>query len=443
MLAGKRRMPQRGPVALARMGENPAEDLAQAIARSDGFSGLGPSDRVLIKPNLVGLSKRFETPPYGVVSTTLMIEALLAAVRDHGCGSVAIGDGGLENGDSGTDTVGTMEALGLPALARRFDARLIDLNRGPFADIIAGGIRLKAAVPALEADFLISLPVLKTHCQTVVSLALKNMKGCLHMRSRMACHDADGGLFRNVARQAAALYPDLAVIDGRYALARGPLHFGKAVRSDLLVVARDALDADLVGTALLGYTPGQVPHLSEICRLLGRASQAPEPDGGVDLAEATLDLPWDFPWADSQTPESFKRMGVRNFMLPKYDDSLCTGCSFLYSPAMVMIADAARKKPDLGGVELLTGKNTRPSGQAAVSVLLGNCIIKAQRGDKAIKKAVPVPGCPAELEQLAAGLRQAGVPASVEAVEAHMERLRASYTAEGGFLPSDFAPGAD
>ena len=39
----------------------------------------------------------------------------------------------------------------------------------------------------LESDFLVNIPVLKTHVQTVVSLGIKNIKGLIDIESRKKC----------------------------------------------------------------------------------------------------------------------------------------------------------------------------------------------------------------------------------------------------------------
>ena len=41
---------------------------------------------------------------------------------------------------------------------------------------------------ALDTGFLISLPMLKGHCQTVMTCALKNCKGCLPDRGKRCFH---------------------------------------------------------------------------------------------------------------------------------------------------------------------------------------------------------------------------------------------------------------
>ena len=440
-MTSKRRPPARGPVALVRLQDDACHSLARALELCRGLEGLEPGYTVLIKPNYVGLPRRPYVPPYGVVTTTLVLEALIRLLRDHGCRRILVGDGGLVMPEVETGTGITMEILGVPALARRYGIQPVDLNQGPFLELESEGLALKVSRLALEADFLISLPVLKTHSQCRVSLALKNLKGCLHLRSKQVCHDAGLHLDANVARLARALYPDLAVIDGRYALAQGPFATGRARRADLILAARDALDADLVGAELLGHPPQEVAHLAETARLLGREPGLPPVVGDTTLAEARMELPHDFAWADPYTPEVYAKAGVRGFLLPKYDASLCTGCSYLYNPALVMVLVAGQQAGDLGGVELLTGKRTAPSGRARVSVLMGNCIIKQFRKHPRLgEKTVLIPGCPPKLSQVEKGLVEAGVPVKLEYYHGFLERLGRRYRPEDGFLPADFQP---
>jgi uncharacterized protein (DUF362 family) len=436
---GKRRFPERGPVAMVRAADQVGPAVESALDLSLGLAHLRPGDNVLVKPNLVGLPAREDILPFGVLTTTAVVEALLGALRDAGAGRIMLGDGGLVIADQGFATGAAMARLGYPELAKRYDVELVDLNQGPFEEREIDGLKLKVARAALEADFLVNAPVLKTHNMTHVSLALKNSKGCLQLRSKAACHSAEGGLDRHVAALGLALYPDLVVIDGRYALARGPLHTGQASRADLIIAARDAVDADLAGAAVIGFDPAQVEHLRLAAEALGRPATAPAV-GGPGLEEARLDLPWDWAWADELTPEPYLRSGVKGFYLPKYNSTLCTGCSVMYNPALVLVLAAGTNK-DLGGVELLTGKRAEPTGRARASVLMGNCMIKHLKGDPRLGRPVLIAGCPPKLDDLVDGLNQAGIPAERKAYERYLASLSRRYTPEKGFLMTDYQPG--
>lgn len=441
-MSSKRNLPPRGPVALLRIAGDVQAAMDQALELCQGLEHLPSQGSVFLKPNLVGVPTKFKVPPFGVVTTTAVVEAMLRILKERGVRRLLLGDGGLENKEAGTSTMNTMQALGYPELARAYGVELVDLNQGPFEEVELDGLKLKLSQPLLEADFVISLPVLKTHGQCKVSLSLKNMKGGLHTRSKSVCHDSGLNLDRNVALLSKALYPDLALIDGRYALARGPMHYGTAQRADLLIAARDALDADMLGAQVIGLPLEEIGHLKDMASMLGRDLAAPEPVGGIDPEEARLDLPWDFPWADEWTPAPFIKAGVKGAFMPKYDASLCTGCSFIYNPALVMLIAAGTGK-DLGGVEFLTGKACQPSGQAKVSILAGKCITKALKDDPRLGQTIKIPHCPPKLEEIQDALRQAGVPAELRAFEGFMASIKKRYPADQGFDPADYRPGAN
>jgi uncharacterized protein (DUF362 family) len=441
MAQADRRGPLTGPTALLRIGTDPHGDVARALELSGGLAGLKPGDRVLIKPNLVGIPSTYHASPYGVLTTTLILEGLIKALKDAGVGHLTVAEGGITYDDMGISTRYTIDYVGLPALARRYGLTVLDLTEHPYAPRTVGDLTLKVSEQAFAHDFVISLPVLKTHTQCKVSLSLKNLKGLLQLRSKVACHGPGESLNRHVADLADLLYPDLALIDGRYSLSRGPTHSGQAKRSDLLIASPDPLDADLVGSAVLGYDPVQVEHLRLVAAKRGRGLDLPELAGGLAIADCLLNLPYDWEWADEYTPAAFQKHKVTGVLLPKYDFSLCTGCSVIYNPLMIMLMAASRTMGDLGGVEVLTGKEHKPSGRAKRTVLLGNCMIKHCRKHPDAKDPVLVSGCPPTLGDIARGLQKAGIPAELAAYRWFADNYGKNYTPENGFLPSDFQPG--
>jgi hypothetical protein len=60
-------------------------------------------------------------------------------------------------------------------------------------------------------------------------------------------------------------------------------------------------------------------------------------------------------------------------------------------------------------IEILTGKRMKPSGRANRTMLLGNCMIKENRKDPAVKEGILVKGCPPSLEAVFEALGQCGV----------------------------------
>jgi uncharacterized protein (DUF362 family) len=160
--------------------------------------------------------------------------------------------------------VGTMAAfagLGYTALAEKYGVRLVDFNVGKTVNFKIGeGLTLHVAKEAAEADFLINFPVLKTHAQTKVSLGLKNLKGCLATPSKKLCHHEHPGLEHCFTVVADCVKPALTIVDGIFALERGPLYFGNGFRKDIIIASRDILGADLLAAKTMGFNPEDIIH---------------------------------------------------------------------------------------------------------------------------------------------------------------------------------------
>ena len=117
---------------------------------------------------------------------------------------------------------------------------------------------LYAAV--VDADVVISAPVLKQHGSAGLTLAGKNLMGVTNDRGRM--HTL--GLSQCIAELAAALRPDLAVIDATRILVRnGPTggDLDDVVVKDTVIACADWVAADTYAADLFGTTPAAVPYI--------------------------------------------------------------------------------------------------------------------------------------------------------------------------------------
>jgi len=134
---------------------------------------------VLLKPN-VGRMSEFGT---GVNTNPQVVAAAIDAFRAAGA-EVSIGESPI----TGVKTMDAFELAGITAVAEEKNCPLIDLDERPPLDFpVPNGkaiqsLKLCADVP--EFDFLVSIPVMKIHMHTGVTLAIKNMKGCLWRRSK-------------------------------------------------------------------------------------------------------------------------------------------------------------------------------------------------------------------------------------------------------------------
>ena len=76
----------------------------------------------------------------------------------------------------------------------------------------AGGFPLKICNKAMEVDYLINIPVLKGHCQTGITCALKNLKGCIPNSEKRRFHTL--GLHKPIAYLNKILKQNLIIEDG-------------------------------------------------------------------------------------------------------------------------------------------------------------------------------------------------------------------------------------
>ena len=148
------------------------------------------------------------------------------------------------------------ERLGLNALNKRYGAKPLNIFDRPFGKVDLGaGVVLNYNTDILHSDFVVNMPVLKTHAQTIVSLGIKNLKGMIDTASRKKCHGADPvkNLDYNIARLPNKLPPSLTILDGIFTKERGPSFDGMSHRSNILVASSDLLSADIVGAKVLGH----------------------------------------------------------------------------------------------------------------------------------------------------------------------------------------------
>lgn len=429
--------------------EKPVESVAQAIFLSGALDKLKKGARVFIKPNIVFWSRKVAMPPWGVITTTRVVEDVLKQVIKKEPGEIIIGEGTVtsEPNDKATPAH-AFETLGYNSLAKKYNAKIINVFDHEFQQVNLGdGISLNMAKDLLNADFVISLPVLKTHAQTMVSLSIKNIKGCIDMKSRKLCHSADmvNDLDLHVSRLARALPESCTIIDGIYTLERGPGYTGNARRSNIIIASSDLLAADITGAAILGLNPGEVPHLKRCCK---EANIIPSMESVEIVGEPVKNMmrrhKWDFPYDKiNNLPFILKRLKVKGFSFPKYDHSLCTYCSELMGPIQMAISQAWDGTP-FDDVEVLTGKIRRPTPGMKHTILLGKCQVELNKNNKEIKNLILVPGCPPKIDKLISGFRESGIkvdPAVFEnldmAPDLFMQRYKGKSEFSQTFYRSD------
>ncbi len=411
--------------------EKPLASVQKAVELSEGLRSLPGGAKVFIKPNIVFWTNSAVFPKWGVITTSRVVEDVVVVLKELGIEDISIGEGTvlLDPKDRQTQRL-AFRHLGYDALQKRFGVKLISVFDRPFREVHLGdGIRIKYNVDILDSDFVVNLPVLKTHAQTVVSLGIKNLKGTIDLNSRKACHAADPEKDLNfrVAKLADPMPPMFTLIDGIFTNERGPSYDGRIRRSNILIASGDTLSADKVGASTLGYGVSEVPHLAHAVKNRNRPMDLSDIQlNGESLDTVTVRHKYDFPYNTEGTlPLVFQRMKMSGLSYRKYDLTLCTYCSFLNGAVLTAVAKAWQGKP-WDDIEILTGKSMPPTPGKKKTILLGRCIYQANRNHPDIREMIAIKGCPPKPKEILEALHRAGIDADPDIFE-NLDRLPESF----------------
>ncbi|MHC4694099.1 MAG: DUF362 domain-containing protein [Planctomycetota bacterium] len=143
--------------------------ISKALDLINAAGKLPQTGLVIIKPNITN------TNPPPVTTNFKAAEAVYKYCKLHSNATIAIGEG---CGDG--ITIDTYRANGYTELAEKYGIRLIDFNEEKAIELKRKDtLQLKQLyIPEIVKDaFIISLPVLKDHCFTTTTVAMKNMFG--------------------------------------------------------------------------------------------------------------------------------------------------------------------------------------------------------------------------------------------------------------------------
>ena len=395
--------------------EEPYVSVKKAIIDCNGFKNLKPGARVFIKPNIVFWTKACKFPKWGVITTSRVVEDVVILLKEHGVTDITIGEGIVTDPNDKDTPADAFKKLGYGKLKAKYGVKYINIMERPFNKIeLEGDISLKYNQDLLESDFLVDLPVLKSHNLTVVSLGIKNLKGAIDIASRKKCHnpDPEKDLDYHVARIADPMPPSLTLIDGIYSLERGPAFDGRMRLTNLLIASSDMLSADLVGSNVLGHNPANVGHLALAAERLGRPTDLSDVEIlGENLDDVSSYHEYDFEYArdqDGEMPVALARQGIEGLYYRKFDQTMCTYCSAFNGLILTAIRQAWQGEP-WEKVEVLTGKSMEPSEGMGATLLIGQCMYRKNKDHPNIQKMFAARGCPPDSDEIIKALHEAGI----------------------------------
>jgi len=203
-----------------------------------------------LKPNLVVADK----PELGATTHTGIVTGIIEYLQGHGFKDIAI----MEGAWVGDSTARGYSVCGYHEIEKKYGVKLYDLKKDATRTVSTPVGSMKICCRPLDVDYLISLPVLKGHCQTRMTCCLKNSKGCIPDSEKRRFHTL--GLHRPIAALAAALKPDLFIVDSIC----GDLNFeegGTPVQTNRMLLGHDPVKIDTYGCRLMGIDPEEVDYI--------------------------------------------------------------------------------------------------------------------------------------------------------------------------------------
>lgn len=224
---------------------------------------------VVLKPNLVDYiaGSAINTDP-------LLVAAAVECFRRLGAKQVVVAEGPGHQ----RDTQLVLSQSGYAPILRDNRIRFIDLNRDELVRVdlrasYSGMKRLWLPKTVVQADFLVSMPKVKTHHWSGVTLSMKNMFGVVpgsrYGWPKNVLHW--NGIQQSILDICATVPVHFVIADAIMAMeGNGPLN-GTPRSLGSIVLADDAVAADAVCARLMGMEPSRIVHIHEASKFLGNS----------------------------------------------------------------------------------------------------------------------------------------------------------------------------
>ncbi len=295
------------------------KEMTLEILRRAGLGGLLPADhksRIAIKPNLVN-----ETPPSnGATTHPEIVAGIIEYLQQHGYENIRI----MEGAWAGAHTSGAVRACGYDSLCRTYAVKFIDTQKERSYTKDCAGMKLNLCSCVKDVDFLINVPVLKGHCQTRITCALKNMKGLIPNSEKRRFHTM--GLHDPIAHLNAGIRQDFIVVDHIC----GDLDFeegGNPVVRNCVMAALDPVLMDAYVCELLHYSVDEVPYVRKAEQLQV---------GSADISKAEITTCRPAPQGLDSLPEEHKVVEVQDAV---NEVDSCSACYGYLIPALVKLRE--------------------------------------------------------------------------------------------------------
>ena len=370
-------------VSVVKVGQDVEAAVREAIRMAGGLEDLISSkSRVLIKPNIASRDRSGT----GKVTDARVTEAVARIIQRRNPAGIVIGEGSAVGFDFPDlqDTMMALEESGTKAVAEKLGVPLVDLNRDSHREVEVPGAfvmkTVKIARTVLESDVIVSVPVMKTHIRSAVTLSLKNMKGVMPGGEKRKTHQL--GLELAIADLNSVVKPHFAVVDGLVGMEGLWEYPDDCVRVGVVGASRDPVALDSVFARAMGLEVREVMHL-QYCQSRGLGIADPEGIDAVGVPVAEIRHPF---------RRAFEVVKSRYPGLAILAEKACTGCTNEFISTLIYIR-LAQQVDRLNGLTVVLGEAPEAfSGEKVV--VIGKCARK-------LEGRFPfVPGCPPGVDEI-------------------------------------------
>ncbi|HHW00961.1 MAG TPA: DUF362 domain-containing protein [Clostridiaceae bacterium] len=204
-----------------------------------------------IKPNLV-VAKPSSS---GATTSPEIVAGLIEYLQSKGHDKIVI----MESSWVGERTSEAFKVCGYESLSKKYNVPLIDLQKDKYKAYEINDLRINICDYVTKVDYLINIPVLKGHCQTNMTCALKNMKGCIPNSEKRKFHTM--GLHKPIAYLNKLIKQNLIIVDGM----NGDLNLeegGNPVQMNMIIAGKDPVLIDTYAANLMGFSIEEIPYIA-------------------------------------------------------------------------------------------------------------------------------------------------------------------------------------
>lgn len=224
-------------------GENYKQMAMQILQAADVAVDIGDKQkRIGIKPNILASKKASS----GAVTHPELVDGVLSYLQEKGFRNLVV----LEGAWIGDNTSHAVRVCGIYDVCKKHQVPFIDLQNDSYSTMDADGMEISVCDEALKLDYLINIPVLKGHCQTTITCALKNSKGLIPNKEKRRFHTL--GLHKPIAHLNTVIHQDFILVDNIC----GDLDFeegGNPVVMNRVLGFRDPVLCDSFAAENMGY----------------------------------------------------------------------------------------------------------------------------------------------------------------------------------------------